>query len=192
SGLRQRPGDRTALPGPPAARIWPPATNGSSDGTDDRLQLCVPNAGRRPIPPSPPPPGVAPAGPTPAGAHGVHRAAQTTANICEFRAAASRNRQRASGLSGARSRRPHMLTINLVDRLLASRIVPREAKLAAIESWRRELASMRGSQDCRRLERRLAAASRVLAAPRPWAALGQYLSGVLAPARPEPLGYPRQ
>ena len=84
-----------------------------------------------------------------------------------------------------------MLTLDLIDRLLASTIVPREAKLAAVESWRRELATMRDKrQDCRRLERRLAAASRVLAAPRPWAALGQYLSGALAPA--QPVGYPRQ
>jgi hypothetical protein len=86
-----------------------------------------------------------------------------------------------------------MLTLDLVDRLLASTIVPREAKLAAVESWRRELAAMRDKRhDCRRLERRLAAASRVLAAPRPWAVLGQFLSGTLAPARPQPLGYPRQ
>ena len=86
-----------------------------------------------------------------------------------------------------------MLTLDLVDRLLASKIVPREAKLAAVESWQRELASMREKRrDCRRLERRLAAASRVLAAPRPWASLGQYLSGALAPAPPQPIGYPRQ
>jgi hypothetical protein len=89
-----------------------------------------------------------------------------------------------------------MLTPDLVDRLLASRLVPREAKLAAVESWRRELAAMRDKhQDCRRLERRLAAASRALAAPRPWATLGQYLSGALAPARAErqvALRYPRQ
>ena len=86
-----------------------------------------------------------------------------------------------------------MLTLDLVDRLLASTIVPREAKLAAVESWRRELASIRDKrQDCRRLERRLAAASRVLAAPRPWAALGQYLSDALAPAGPEAMSYPRQ
>jgi hypothetical protein len=86
-----------------------------------------------------------------------------------------------------------MLTLDLVDRLLASRIVPREAKLAAVESWRRELASMRDKrQDCRRLERRLAAASRVLGAPRPWASLGQYLADALVPAGPQPMGYPRQ
>ena len=78
-----------------------------------------------------------------------------------------------------------MLTLDLVNRLLASTLVPRDAKLAAVESWRRELAAMRGKRDdCRRLERRLAAASRVLAAPRPWAALGPYSSGALAPARP--------
>jgi len=86
-----------------------------------------------------------------------------------------------------------MLTLDLVDRLLASTIVPREAKLAAVESWRRELASMHDKrQDCRRLERRLAAASRVLGAPRPWASLGQYLAGALAPAPPQPMHYPRQ
>jgi hypothetical protein len=89
-----------------------------------------------------------------------------------------------------------MLTLDLVDRLLASRLVPREAKLAAVESWRRELASMRDKRaECRRLERRLAAASRALAAPPPWAALGRYLSGALAPARtqqPLALRYPRQ
>jgi hypothetical protein len=74
-----------------------------------------------------------------------------------------------------------MLTLGLVDRLLASTIVPREAKLAAVESWRRELASMRDKrQDCRLLERRLAAASRALA-PRPWT-LAPYLSA--APQRP--------
>jgi hypothetical protein len=68
-----------------------------------------------------------------------------------------------------------MLTLALIDRLLASTIVPREAKLAAVESWRRELASMRDKrQDCRLLEQRLAAASRALA-PRPWA-LAPYLS----------------
>jgi hypothetical protein len=86
-----------------------------------------------------------------------------------------------------------MLTLDLVDRLLASTIVPPEAKLAAVESWRRELASMRDKRhDCRRLERRLAAASRVLAPPRPWASLGQYLSGALASGQPQPLSYPRQ
>jgi hypothetical protein len=73
-----------------------------------------------------------------------------------------------------------MLTLDLVDRLLASRLVPREAKLAAVESWRRELASMRDREDCLRLERRLAAASRVLAAPRPWAGLREYLPGARA------------
>jgi hypothetical protein len=68
-----------------------------------------------------------------------------------------------------------MLTLDLVDRLLASTIVPREAKLAAVESWRRELAGMRDKHhECRQLEQRLAAASRTLA--RPWA----YLSGALA------------
>jgi hypothetical protein len=88
-----------------------------------------------------------------------------------------------------------MLTLDLVDRLLASRLVPREAKLAAVESWRRELAATRDKrQDCRRVERRLAAASRMLAAPRPWAALGQYLSGALAQGgeRQLALRYPRQ
>jgi hypothetical protein len=81
-----------------------------------------------------------------------------------------------------------MLTPDLVDRLLASRIVPREAKLAAVESWRRELAAMRSmSQDCRRLERRLAAASRALAAPRRWASLRQYLSGALPSVQPQPM-----
>ena len=60
-----------------------------------------------------------------------------------------------------------MLTDTLVKRLLASRLVPREAKLAAIESWRRELASAswRGPLHAQ-LERRLAEASRLLASPR--------------------------
>jgi hypothetical protein len=60
-----------------------------------------------------------------------------------------------------------MLTDTLVNRLLASRLVPREAKLAAIESWRRELASAswRGPLHAR-IERRLAEASRLLASPR--------------------------
>ena len=72
-----------------------------------------------------------------------------------------------------------MLTLDLIDRLLASQLVPREAKLAAVESWRRELAGLRDKPlDCRRLERRLAAASQALA-PRPWAVLGPYLSGAL-------------
>jgi anti-sigma-K factor RskA len=90
-----------------------------------------------------------------------------------------------------------MLTLDLVDRLLASRLVPRDAKLAAVESWRRELAAMREKyQDCRRLEQRLAEASRLLAAPWPWAALGQYLSAALAHGRAKPaelaVRYPRQ
>jgi hypothetical protein len=89
-----------------------------------------------------------------------------------------------------------MLTLDLVDRLLASTLVPRDAKLAAVESWRRELAAMREKpRDCPRLERRLAEASRLLAAPRPWAALGQYLSGALAAVRAEhglAVRYPRQ
>lgn len=89
-----------------------------------------------------------------------------------------------------------MITLDLVDRLLASTLVPRDAKLAAIESWRRELAMMGGKrQDCRRLERRLAAASRLLAGPRPWSGLGQYLSGALASVGAEQqlaAPYPRQ
>jgi len=85
-----------------------------------------------------------------------------------------------------------MLTLDLVDRLLASTIVPREAKLAAVESWRLELASMRPlRQDCSRLEERLAAASRMLAVPHPWAALREYLSGASASLRSPPTGYPR-
>jgi hypothetical protein len=60
-----------------------------------------------------------------------------------------------------------MLTDDLLKRLLASPLVPREAKLAAIESWRRELASasLRGPLHDR-LERRLAQASRLLASSR--------------------------
>ena len=60
-----------------------------------------------------------------------------------------------------------MLTDTLVNRLLASHLVPREAKLAAIESWRRELASAswRGPLHVP-LERRLAEASRLLTSPR--------------------------
>ena len=81
-----------------------------------------------------------------------------------------RNQCEGSGLVGALTGDPRMLTLQLVDRLLASTIVPREAKLAAVESWRRELAAMRDKHyECRRIERRLAAASRALAAPRPWA-----------------------
>jgi len=59
-----------------------------------------------------------------------------------------------------------MPTDTLVNRLLASRLVPREAKLAAIESWRRELASAswRGPLHVR-LEQQLAEASRLLARP---------------------------
>jgi hypothetical protein len=74
-----------------------------------------------------------------------------------------------------------MLTLDLVDRLLASRLVPRDAKLAAVESWRRELAAMgEKHHECGRLERRLAEASRLLATPRPWAALGRYLFDAFA------------
>jgi len=70
-----------------------------------------------------------------------------------------------------------MLTLALVDRLLASTLVPRDAKLAAVESWRRELAALGDKhRDCRALERRLAEASRLLA-PRQWPALGRYLPG---------------
>jgi hypothetical protein len=58
-----------------------------------------------------------------------------------------------------------MLTDALLDRLLASRLVPREAKLDAIESWRRELASAFWRTPLQhRLERRLAAATRWLRA----------------------------
>jgi hypothetical protein len=94
-----------------------------------------------------------------------------------------------------------MLTLDLVDRLLASRLVPRAAKLAAIESWRRELAAMREKQsECLRLEQRLAEASGLLAAPWPWAAAVQYLSRVLGlwcrsgwrGARADDAPYPRQ
>lgn len=89
-----------------------------------------------------------------------------------------------------------MLTLDLVDRLLASTLVPREAKLAAVESWRRELASVRDKrQDWSRLDERLAQASSILAVPRPWSALREYLSNLLAPARsqrPVALRYPRQ
>jgi hypothetical protein len=64
-----------------------------------------------------------------------------------------------------------MLTLDLVDRLVASTLVPRDAKLAAVESWRRELATMGGKHhDFWRLERRLAQASRMLTAPSSWAA----------------------
>ena len=81
------------------------------------------------------------------------------------------NRLSICGLPGAPYRRPRMLTLDLIDRLLASRLVPRDAKLAAIESWRRELAAMREKHlNCGRLEQRLAAASRMLAAPHTWAA----------------------
>jgi hypothetical protein len=56
-----------------------------------------------------------------------------------------------------------MLTLPLLDRLLKSTIVPREAKVAAIESWRVELGSARARDAFHReLERRLAEASRLL------------------------------
>jgi hypothetical protein len=56
-----------------------------------------------------------------------------------------------------------MITVDLVDRLLASRLVPHDAKFAAVESWRHELASTPG-KDCDdpQLERRLTEASRRL------------------------------
>jgi hypothetical protein len=59
-----------------------------------------------------------------------------------------------------------MLTPSLLDRLLASTLVPREAKVAAIESWQRELAQapIRDALH-RQLEQRLAEASRLLDAP---------------------------
>jgi len=89
-----------------------------------------------------------------------------------------------------------MLTLDLVDRLLVSTLVPRDAKLAAVESWRRELAAMR--EKPRGLSPVGAAARRgqsTARAPRPWAVLGQYLSGALAAVRAEhglALRYPRQ
>ncbi len=56
-----------------------------------------------------------------------------------------------------------MLTLPLLDRLIASTLVPPEAKVAAIESWRNELASTRVRDAIHReLERRLAEASRRL------------------------------
>jgi len=56
-----------------------------------------------------------------------------------------------------------MLTLSLVDRLLASKLVPWDAKVAAIESWRHELASSRNRDSFhRQLELRLAVASRLL------------------------------
>jgi hypothetical protein len=61
-----------------------------------------------------------------------------------------------------------MLTLDLVDRLISSTLVPRDAKFAAVESWRRELAAIRERRHTdRRLEQRLAEASRMLARPRP-------------------------
>jgi hypothetical protein len=56
-----------------------------------------------------------------------------------------------------------MLTLPLLDRLLKSTVVPREAKVAAIESWRVELASARARDGFHpEVERRLADASRLL------------------------------
>ena len=61
-----------------------------------------------------------------------------------------------------------MLTLSLVDRLLASKLVPPDAKLAAIESWRTELATTRNRDSVhRQLEQRLALASRQLNAVQP-------------------------
>jgi hypothetical protein len=72
-----------------------------------------------------------------------------------------------------------MLTLALVDRLLASTLVPRDAKLAAVESWRRELAAMRNKRhEFHPLEERLAEASRMLALPW-WAAAAQYVARML-------------
>jgi hypothetical protein len=60
-----------------------------------------------------------------------------------------------------------MLSEDLLKRLLASRLVPREAKLAAIESWRRELAALASRAPFHReLEHRLAQASKLLAKAR--------------------------
>jgi hypothetical protein len=74
-----------------------------------------------------------------------------------------------------------MLTLDLVDRLLASTLVPHDAKLAAVESWRRELAAIRDKHHYEgQLERRLAEASRMLAAARPRATRGELFAGVLA------------
>jgi hypothetical protein len=86
-----------------------------------------------------------------------------------------------------------MLTLDLVDRLVASTLVPRDAKFAAVESWRRELVTMRGKHHDRRLEQRLAEASRLLA-PRPWARVREYLSGAFARGAGTGLAvpYPRQ
>jgi hypothetical protein len=52
-----------------------------------------------------------------------------------------------------------MLKPPLLDRLVASRLVPNEAKLAAIESWQVELTATHGDGGRNRdLERRLAEA----------------------------------
>src|SRR5262245_16175027 len=56
-----------------------------------------------------------------------------------------------------------VLPLALLERLLASKIVPRDAKLAAIERWRHELAEARSLDPFRRkLDERLAEASRSL------------------------------
>ena len=60
---------------------------------------------------------------------------------------------------------PVDLPLYLVERLLASRIVPREAKLAAIQAWRRELAESRFLvPEHRAMDMRLSEAYRFLAA----------------------------
>jgi hypothetical protein len=60
------------------------------------------------------------------------------------------------------------VAIPLLERLLASPVVPVDAKLAAIDSCRRKLAEMdRWSREQRVLDARLAAAARTLKARAP-------------------------
>lgn len=69
----------------------------------------------------------------------------------------------------------------ILDRLLASEIVPFEAKVKAVDSWRRELAGTHSNAPgIRELERRLARASRVLKWQRAskWSKIGlRWLTG---------------
>jgi hypothetical protein len=74
-----------------------------------------------------------------------------------------------------------MLTLDLVDRLLASTLVPREAKLAAVESWRREIAAIWAKDPTHwQLEQRLTEASRMLTATPLGATDDRFFAGVLA------------
>src|SRR5438309_4157970 len=133
---------RTARPagGRGAAGRASPATKRSSRGTDGGLRLFRPQCRAETHPPVPP---AARHKPRPdrlrPGRFLFERSLISSFGSRSGNGArpepGGRLRVYRSPAIGDRS----MLTLDLVDRLLASTLVPRDAKLAAVESWRREL-----------------------------------------------------